>query len=114
MEGMGLIFTPVIGRRLLCHLSMFRPMAGNSETHILLKEVVLSGTDPEKIKGVAGLDFKIGSYYSSRIKVGEVMKCWPSLHSVRNTLNKLFQGVWENFKICPPETGSGSILDSQI
>ena len=50
MEGMGLIFTPVIGRRLLCHLSMFRPMAGNSETHILLKEVVLSGTDPEKIK----------------------------------------------------------------
>ena len=99
MEGMGLIFTPVIGRHLLCHLSTFRPMAGNSETHILVKEVVLIGTDAEKIKGEAGLDFKIGSYYSSRIKVGEVMKCWPSLHSVQNTLNILFQGSGKTLKL---------------
>ena len=33
MEGMGLKFIPVIGRRLLCHLSMFGPMAGTSGTH---------------------------------------------------------------------------------
>ena len=28
MEDMGLKFTPVIGRRLLCHLNLFGPMAG--------------------------------------------------------------------------------------
>ena len=33
MEGMCLKFTPVRGRRLLCHLSMFGPMAGTSGTH---------------------------------------------------------------------------------
>ena len=33
MEGMGLKFTPVIGRRLLGHLSMFEPMAGTSRAH---------------------------------------------------------------------------------
>ena len=33
MEGMGLKFTPVLGRRLLRHLSMFGPMAGTSGTH---------------------------------------------------------------------------------
>ena len=33
MEGMGLKFTLVIGRRLLCHLSMFGPMAGTFEVH---------------------------------------------------------------------------------
>ena len=33
MEGMGLKFTPVIGRRLLRHLSMFGPMASTSATH---------------------------------------------------------------------------------
>ena len=34
MEGMGLKFTPVIGRDLLCHSSMFGPIAGTSGTHI--------------------------------------------------------------------------------
>ena len=33
MEGIGLKFTPVIGRRLLGHLHMFGPMAGTSGTH---------------------------------------------------------------------------------
>ena len=33
MEGMGLEFTPVMGRRLLGHLSMFGTMAGASGTH---------------------------------------------------------------------------------
>ena len=33
MEGMGLKFTPVIGRHLLRHSSMFGPMAGTSGTH---------------------------------------------------------------------------------
>ena len=32
MEGMGLKFTPVTGRCLLHHLSMFEPMAGTSVT----------------------------------------------------------------------------------
>ena len=33
MESMGLKFTPVIGRRLLYHSSMFGPMDGTSGTH---------------------------------------------------------------------------------
>ena len=33
MEGMGLKFTPVIGRHLLGYLSMFESMAGTSWTH---------------------------------------------------------------------------------
>ena len=33
MEGMGLKYTPVIGKRLLRHLSMFGPMAGTFGTH---------------------------------------------------------------------------------
>ena len=33
MEGMGLKFTLVLGRHLLCHLSIFGPMAGTSGTH---------------------------------------------------------------------------------
>ena len=37
MEGMGLKFTSVIERHLLHHLSMFRPMAGNSGTHRRMK-----------------------------------------------------------------------------
>ena len=36
MEGMGLKFIPVIGRCLLCHLSMFRPMAGTSTIWLLI------------------------------------------------------------------------------
>ena len=35
MEGMGLEFTPVVGRHLLGHLSMFGPMAGTTGTHIV-------------------------------------------------------------------------------
>ena len=38
MEGMGLKFTPAIGRRLLRHSSMFAPMAGTSETDSWLKQ----------------------------------------------------------------------------
>ena len=33
MEGIGLIFTPVMGRHLLRHSSMFGPMAGTSGAH---------------------------------------------------------------------------------
>ena len=33
MEDMGLKFTPVMGRRLLGHLSMFGPTAGTSGTN---------------------------------------------------------------------------------
>ena len=33
MEGMGVKFTPGIGRRLLRHSSMFGPMVGTSGTH---------------------------------------------------------------------------------
>ena len=33
MEGMGVKFTPGIGRRLLRHSSMFGPMAGTSGTY---------------------------------------------------------------------------------
>ena len=33
MEGMGLKFIPVIGRHLLCHLSMFGAMAGTFGTN---------------------------------------------------------------------------------
>ena len=33
MEGMGLKFTPLIERRLLCHSSMFGPIVGTSGTH---------------------------------------------------------------------------------
>ena len=41
MEGMGLKFTPGIGRRLLRHLSMFGPMAGTSGTHIASPKVLM-------------------------------------------------------------------------
>ena len=40
MEGMGLKFTPGIGRRQLCHSSMFGPMAGSSGTHRIILQVV--------------------------------------------------------------------------
>ena len=33
MEGMGLKFTLVVWKSLLCHLNMFGPMAGTSGTH---------------------------------------------------------------------------------
>ena len=33
MEGMGLKFTPLTGRCLLCHSSMFGPMADTSGTY---------------------------------------------------------------------------------
>ena len=33
MEAMGLKFIPVIGRCLLCHSSMFGPLAGASGTN---------------------------------------------------------------------------------
>ena len=35
MDGMGLKFTPVIGRSPLGHLSMFGSMVGTSWTHIV-------------------------------------------------------------------------------
>ena len=35
MEDMGLNFTPVIGRCLLGHLSMYGPMAGTSGTQLV-------------------------------------------------------------------------------
>ena len=38
MEGMGLKFTPLMGRRLLHHSSMFGPMAGTSGTHSYHKQ----------------------------------------------------------------------------
>ena len=38
MVGMGLKFTPVIGRHLLHHSSMLGPMAGTSATHSLSKK----------------------------------------------------------------------------
>ena len=38
MEGMGLKFTPATGRCLLCHSSIFEPMAGTSGTHSQSKQ----------------------------------------------------------------------------